>query len=330
MIFIQWPLMLCALIPVIVVEALLIRRCVPLSYRKAFLGITQANLLSTFVGVPLAWLFMLAIELVVMAPLERLADYYHHFAPIFGVFYFLATIAWTAPEGQYWIIPTAAALLLIPCFYASVWLERRVCLWAWPTVDKTLVHRGVFLANLASYAILFVLACGWIVYIFFVTTPDFSRYPQTDRFKHYLSLNTDDAWNYKQRNFLVISTFPDGDLYADEYFVTLDERVTNRRDVYDWAIQGGGWKQLSQADFGSLWSAVRDLPIQSVSPPLGRLVIVSFRDGLTWETHTYDSRSLPKPMQQIFNILRVNEVEGGIRSIKRPEIATRPQTRPAL
>lgn len=43
MIFVQWPLMFYALIPVIVVEALLIRRWVSLSYREAFTGIAKAN-----------------------------------------------------------------------------------------------------------------------------------------------------------------------------------------------------------------------------------------------------------------------------------------------
>ena len=63
MIFVQWPLMIGALIPVIIVEALLIRRWVQLSYRDAFIGVTKANLLSTLAGFPLAWLAMFVIEM---------------------------------------------------------------------------------------------------------------------------------------------------------------------------------------------------------------------------------------------------------------------------
>jgi hypothetical protein len=39
MIFVQWPLMIGALIPVIIVESLVIRRWIPLSYRDAFSGV---------------------------------------------------------------------------------------------------------------------------------------------------------------------------------------------------------------------------------------------------------------------------------------------------
>ena len=169
MIFVQWPLMFCTLIPVIVVEALLIRRWVPLSYREAFTGITKANVISTLVGIPLAWLAMLALEFAVMLPVCLAADKWHWKleSPIFQVVGFALSAAWIAPFDAYWSVPAAAALLLIPCFYASVWIERRVCFKSWPTADRAAVHRGVYLSNLASYAVLFVLACGWIFYKIF-------------------------------------------------------------------------------------------------------------------------------------------------------------------
>ena len=174
MIFVQWPLMLCALVPVIVVEALLIRRWVSLSYREAFAGISKANLLSTAVGVPLSWGIMLAIEFAVMLPTAIAADRWHWKldAPVFQVFGFLLSIAWLGPMERHlqWLIPTAAALLLIPCFYVSVWLERRACLRSWPSADPAVVRRGVYLTNLASYALLFAMACGWIAVEYFSKT----------------------------------------------------------------------------------------------------------------------------------------------------------------
>ncbi|HEY2344210.1 MAG TPA: hypothetical protein VGH90_14295, partial [Chthoniobacteraceae bacterium] len=68
MITVQWPLMIAALVPVIIVESLLIRRWIPLSYREAFEGCSAANALSTFVGVPLAWLAMFLVQLAVSLP----------------------------------------------------------------------------------------------------------------------------------------------------------------------------------------------------------------------------------------------------------------------
>lgn len=168
MIFVQWPLMFYALIPVIIIEALLIRRWVPLSYRDAFVGIAKANLLSTLIGIPLAWLAMLAVELAVMLPIGLAADKWHWKldSPIFQVVGFAISVAWIGPSDTYWLVPTAAALLLIPCFYASVWIERRVCFWSWPAADRVVVSRGVYLSNLASYTGLLLFVCGWIIFEF--------------------------------------------------------------------------------------------------------------------------------------------------------------------
>lgn len=166
MIFIHWPLMLCALIPVIVIESLLIRRWVPLSYREAFTGCSVANAFSTLVGVPLAWIVMFALEFIVMMPVGLAADRWHWKldSPIFHVLGFLFSIAWLVPVERHlhWMIPLAVALLLIPCFYASVWLESFTCRRMWPSRDVLAVSRGVFRANLASYGLLFLLACGWL------------------------------------------------------------------------------------------------------------------------------------------------------------------------
>src|SRR5687767_11449757 len=172
MIFVEWPLMLGALVPVIIAEALLIRRWLSLSPREAFTGVTKANLISTAVGVPLAWLVMLMIEFAVLMPVGLAADHWQWKldAPIWQALGFLFSIAWLGPyqHGLHWMVPTAAALLLIPCFYTSVWLERLTCVRAWPKADVTRVKRCVYLANLASYLVLFSLACGLIAFNIFI------------------------------------------------------------------------------------------------------------------------------------------------------------------
>ena len=173
MIIIQWPLMLCASVPVIVVEALLIRKWVQLSYKDAFIGLGKANLVSTLVGIPIAWLTMLAIEFAVLFPVSMAADKWHWKmeSPIFQVIGFVLGMAWIGPSATNWIVLTAVALLLIPCFFASVWIERRICVHSWPAADKTKVRRGVYLSNSASYAMLFALTCGWIIFEFMNQKP---------------------------------------------------------------------------------------------------------------------------------------------------------------
>jgi len=175
MIFIHWPLMIGALIPVIVIEALLIRRWLPLSYGDAFKGCSAANAFSTFVGVPLAWLAMFALELVVMMPVAFAADNWHWKldSPLFYVLGFLFSTAWLAPVGQdlHWMVPLAVALFLIPCFYASVRLERSTCRRMWPSLDPVAVSSAVYRANLASYVFLFLLACGWMIFALLTHQP---------------------------------------------------------------------------------------------------------------------------------------------------------------
>jgi hypothetical protein len=173
MIFVQWPLMIGALIPVIIVEALLIRRWVQLSYRDAFFGVTKANLLSTLAGFPLAWLVMFVLEMVILIPVGIAADKWHwNFldSPVFQVVGFVIGMAWLGPaeDAGYWLVPLAAALLLIPSFYVSVWLESKICRRAWPDIDSAVVRRGVFRANLASYVLLLILACGWAGIEFYI------------------------------------------------------------------------------------------------------------------------------------------------------------------
>jgi hypothetical protein len=168
MIFIQLPLMLYALVPVIILEALLIRRWLTLSLRDAFVGVTKANIFSTLIGVPLAWLAMLALEFSVMLPLGLAADKWgwKFDGPAWQVLGFLLSVAWLGPAPAYlhWLVPAAVAILLVPCFFLSVVLERRSCTRTWSTVDPARVRRSVFAANLASYGLLFVLACGWMTY----------------------------------------------------------------------------------------------------------------------------------------------------------------------
>jgi hypothetical protein len=169
MITIEWPVMLLALGPVIVLEALLIRRWVSLSYRDAFKGITWANVLSTLVGVPLAWLIMLGVQLAVFLPLGLAADKWHWNldAPVLQVIAVMASSVYVyGSKSPDWIIPSGIAVLLVPCFFLSVWIESKVCFRTWKTLDREAVRRGVYRSNLASYLALFILACGWVFYEF--------------------------------------------------------------------------------------------------------------------------------------------------------------------
>jgi len=162
MIIVQWPAMLWALVPVIVVESLLIRHWLSLSCANAFKGTSIANLVSTLVGVPIAWLIMFALELGINGSHGSVKTN----SPALDALHFLAGIAWLTPNEKniYWEVPTALALLLIPTFFISVWIERFICRKWWKDLNVASVKRAVFKANLVSYAVLFAIACGLLIY----------------------------------------------------------------------------------------------------------------------------------------------------------------------
>lgn len=178
MIFIHWPLMLCALVPVIFLEAALIRRWVTLPFRDAFIGIGKANVGSTLVGVPLAWLAMLALEFA-MVPFAVAAEKWKWDldGPVWQVLSFPFSVAWLSPfyPNLHWMVPAAVGVLLVPSFYLSVILERRSCVRTWTAADPARVRQGVFAVNLASYVLLFVVACGWVTFELVTKGPHVER-----------------------------------------------------------------------------------------------------------------------------------------------------------
>jgi hypothetical protein len=160
MLGIEWIGMLLALVPVIIVEALVYRHRLKMETRRAFAGATSGNLVSTLFGVPLAWLasFLLSIAGGVIGvgdlrgPLGQIANV-------------ILNPAWLFPDERnlYWMIPLAALTLLVPTYFASVLIEGAVCRLVWPQTDRGAVWRATWLANLASYGLLFAVAAVWLV-----------------------------------------------------------------------------------------------------------------------------------------------------------------------
>lgn len=62
MLFLAWPAQWLALVPIIGIESMVIARAVHSSTTSQLWPVARANLLSTLVGVPVAWVVMLALE----------------------------------------------------------------------------------------------------------------------------------------------------------------------------------------------------------------------------------------------------------------------------
>lgn len=151
MIFVTLPAMVIALVPIILVEALLAVYSFKLPYRRLVRCFLIANLVSTFVGIPVAWFLLVVTQLVTGGGraygLESPSDR-------------ILAVTWQAPwliPYRYelnWMIPAAMLFLLIPFFLSSWWLEYLVVKRVLPEVDKCAVRRSVRNVNFVSYGAL--------------------------------------------------------------------------------------------------------------------------------------------------------------------------------
>lgn len=152
----QVPLMVLALIPTVLIEGYVILRATRLTTRKAFTTTTVANLASTFVGIPLAWVFM---YLVAMAT---------HFGfrgqPISQILKVVLSAAWADPgmDDHAWKVHLAMLVMQIPAFVLSVLIERWVFRAYYPTIDRKLIGRAVLTANAITYALLCAMFACWL------------------------------------------------------------------------------------------------------------------------------------------------------------------------
>jgi hypothetical protein len=102
---------------------------------------------------------------------------------------------------------------------------------------------------------------------------------------------------------LATSAFPKETVPPSRYVVTEAGQESDRRNVFSSALQASHWRQLSEAELNTLRSAIDELAVESKSPPVERLVIVTFREGTNWVTRSYDRDALPKSIRQIYDVI---------------------------
>jgi hypothetical protein len=126
MILLTFPAMLLLLIPVIGIEAFLCKKWLGLTTRDAIRSNTIANLVSTIIGIPIAWAFMFGVEFATLGGILSTGPVLEDSnSPLARVILFVLSSAWIAPpeRGHVWIIPCAVLVLLVPFFFASYGVE---------------------------------------------------------------------------------------------------------------------------------------------------------------------------------------------------------------
>jgi hypothetical protein len=149
MIFVTLPTMGIALLPIIAIEALLAIPNLKLPYRKLLKCFFIANLVSTFVGIPVAWFLLVVLQIVTGG-----GSAYGLASPATR----LLAVTWQAPwlipyeSDLNWMIPAATLVLFVPFFFASWWVEYLVVKRVLSCEDGRLVRRVVRNVNFLSYS----------------------------------------------------------------------------------------------------------------------------------------------------------------------------------
>ncbi len=151
MLFITFPAMLVALLPVIVVEVLVLARHLGCSALAVWKPVALANVFSTCIGIPVTWFVLVVLQMVTGGGsaygLDSVAEK------------FLA-VTWQAPwlipydTDLGWMVPTAFLVLLVPFFFVSWWSEWKVAGRFLKHVDAPKLKGGMLISNLASYSLL--------------------------------------------------------------------------------------------------------------------------------------------------------------------------------
>jgi hypothetical protein len=160
MLFLQLPLMLIALVPVIMVETMVARKMLKLDFWPIFKAVITANFVSTLIGFPLLWILLVVVQIVCGGDSSYGLDTFWK-----RVYAVTIQAPWLAHEDNLgWMIPIAGAYLLIPAFFVSVFLERRICRYFWRNEEKEQIAKFSWKAHFASYTVLIIVAA--LFYIF--------------------------------------------------------------------------------------------------------------------------------------------------------------------
>jgi hypothetical protein len=114
MLLVIWPLAFAGIIPVIAVEAWVVRRGTGVSWRVSLWEMTKANLVSTLVGLPLTWIALVALEFLAAYLLVGVAKA-QSFPPGWR------RVVWRANLVSYGILFVATLIWLLAGLAANDW-----------------------------------------------------------------------------------------------------------------------------------------------------------------------------------------------------------------
>lgn len=153
-----WPFLWIGFIPIVLIEWMIMKKMLPdISQKSLLKTITISNIFSTFVSIPVVWIFLVIAQMLSPGG----GGTYPHLSHFWKLFLSVTVQApWLLPYEQYffWMIPTAFTLLMIPFFFMSYWVEGWMTLKLLPqNHSRQVIKSSVWKANLYSYLFLTVL-----------------------------------------------------------------------------------------------------------------------------------------------------------------------------
>jgi hypothetical protein len=114
MLAIFWPFLWVAFIPITFIESFVVQRIIRIPFKTTFYAVLVANALSTIVGIPLTWFALLFSSLFI-----QIVGFGEIVPSV------LINAPWIGPAGPEMtrMVATAALILCVPFFFASVGIE---------------------------------------------------------------------------------------------------------------------------------------------------------------------------------------------------------------
>lgn len=159
MLALAWPAQWLALVPIVLLECEISRRQLQLPFRRMLWPITKANLVSTLVGVPVAWLVMLTPLMVVGFGFSLVPDGVDIPRSV-ELLLFPLTAAWVAGSSP-WEVYFAFVILTVPFCVVSIFLEEGVLRKLLPEQGRSSIRAVTVRANVWSYVLLSICAIAF-------------------------------------------------------------------------------------------------------------------------------------------------------------------------
>ena len=152
MFFLTWESMVIALIPVVIIEAVVFIMMLKIDVWRAISASFWANAKSTVIGVPLSGILLFSVVAIGTFVVSE----FKIPLPDSQLFSIITQAVWIIPthDGTERYQSLAIALGLIPAYFLSIWIEFGVVKQKFQELDSKVLHKVVQIANLITYATL--------------------------------------------------------------------------------------------------------------------------------------------------------------------------------